>query len=48
MKIELREEFKRKLLETIEKAKKKEKKETNNDDGGKKKRTKSSKSDKPE
>ena len=45
MKIELREEFKRKLLETIEKAKKKE---TNNDDGGKKKRTKSSKSDKPE
>ena len=45
MKIELREEFKRKLLETIEKAKKKE---INNDDGGKKKRTKSSKSDKPE
>ena len=45
MKIELREEFKRKLLETIEKTKKKE---TNNDDGGKKKRTKSSKSDKPE
>ena len=45
MKIELREEFKRKLLETMEKAKKKE---TNNDDGGKKKRTKSSKSDKPE
>ena len=45
MKIELREEFKRKLLETIEKAKKKE---TNNDDGGKKKGTKSSKSDKPE
>ena len=45
MKIELREEFKRELLETIEKAKKKE---TNNDDGGKKKRTKSSKSDKPE
>ena len=45
MKIELREEFKRKLLETIEKAKKKE---TNNDDGGKKKRTKSSKSNKPE
>ena len=45
MKIELREEFKRKLLETIGKAKKKG---TNNDDGGKKKRTKSSKSDKPE
>lgn len=45
MKIELREEFKRKLLETMEKAKKKE---ANNDDGGKKKRTKSSKSDKPE
>ncbi|MCI6457165.1 MAG: hypothetical protein MSA56_05645 [Clostridium sp.] len=45
MKIELKEEFKRKLLEAIEKAKKKE---TNNDDGGKKKRTKSSKSDKPE
>lgn len=47
MKIELREEFKRKLLETIEKAKKKEKKETNND-GGKKKRTRSSKADKSE
>ena len=45
MKIELREEFKRKLLETMEKAKKKE---TNNDDGGKKKGTKSSKSEKPE